>query len=66
MPRKPQAMIRLLKRKGFIEVKCNKGSHRRFINPDTGAKTEVPVHGGKELNKNTERMILDQAGIGDD
>lgn len=42
MQKKPQAMIRLLKQNGFVEVKCNKGSHRRFINPTTGRKTEFP------------------------
>ncbi|MBO6179892.1 MAG: type II toxin-antitoxin system HicA family toxin [Selenomonadaceae bacterium] len=66
MPKKPQAMIRLLKRKGFTEVKCNKGSHRRFVNSKTGRMTEVPIHGGKELKKNVERMILEEAGIEDD
>lgn len=66
MPKKPKEMIRLLKRNGFKEVPCSKGSHRRLVNPKTGRMTEVPMHGGKELKKNTERMILEQAGIEDD
>jgi len=66
VPKKPQAMIRLLKKHGFKEIKCNKGSHRKFYNPETGRRTEVPVHGGKELNRITEQMILEQAGIEDD
>ena len=66
MPKKPQAMIRLLKKHGFQEIKCNHGSHRRFYNPATGRRTEVPVHGNKELKKNLERLILEQAGIDED
>lgn len=55
-------MIKLLKKKGFTEIKGGKGSHRRFKNFKTGKVTEVPFH-SKELKKGTEQAILKQAGL---
>ncbi|EEX28367.1 toxin-antitoxin system, toxin component, HicA family [Lactobacillus crispatus MV-3A-US] len=61
MPWKPAKMVRFLKKNGFIELP-KKGGHRRFFNPTTGRKTEVPMH-SKELKKMTEKAILEQAGL---
>ena len=61
MPMKPQEMIRLLKKNGFVELRTN-GSHRLFRNPDTGRTTTVAFH-SKELKPGIERAILKQAGI---
>ncbi len=61
MPWKPAKMIRFLKKHGFVEVP-KEGGHRRFVNPETGRETEVPMH-SKELKKGTERAILMQAGL---
>ena len=61
MPMKPQEMIRLLKKNGFVELRTN-GSHRLFRNPKTGRTTTVPFH-AKELKPGIERAILKQAGI---
>ena len=61
MPMKPQEMIRLLKKNGFVELRTN-GSHRLFRNPETGRTTTVPFH-SKELKPGIERAILKEAGI---
>ena len=37
MPMKPQEMIRLLKKNGFVELRTN-GSHRLFRNPETAGR----------------------------
>ena len=61
MPMKPQEMIRLLKKNGFVELRTN-GSHRLFRNPETGRTTTVPFH-SKELKPGIGRAIFKQAGI---
>lgn len=67
MPIKPEKMIRLLKKNGFIEKsRHNKNgtSHIYFENPETGRHTTVPFHKGRELAKGTQEVILKQAGLG--
>ena len=54
-------MIKLLKKNGFVEVR-QVGSHKQFVNKETGRKTTVPFHVG-DLTIGTEQSILKQAGI---
>lgn len=61
MPWKPAKMVRFLLKHGFIE-EPKSGGHRAFYNPETGKRTEVPMH-GKELRKGTETAILKEAGL---
>ena len=61
MPWKPTKMIRFLKKNGFIEIPKS-GGHRRFINPNNGRQTEVPMH-RRELKPGTEQAILHEAGL---
>lgn len=62
MPMTSKEMINLLLKNGFIQVKGGKGSHKKFVNPSTGKRTQVPDH-GKELGKGMEQTILKQAGL---
>lgn len=57
---KPQELIRVLNRLGFVE-KSGKGSHRRLVHPD-GRWTQVAVH-PKPTPTGTLRKILRQAEI---
>lgn len=52
MPIKPEIMIRLLKQNGFVKITQN-GSHIKMRNPNTKKQTTVPMHKGKELDKDT-------------
>lgn len=61
MPMTAKEMVKLLKKNGFVEVRqC--GSHKRFVNKETGRMTSVPFH-TKDLPTGTEKSILKQAGI---
>lgn len=41
MPMTAKEMVKLLKKNGFVEVRqC--GSHKRFVNKETGRMTSVP------------------------
>lgn len=51
-------MIALLKKNGFVEIKCGKGSHRKLQNPLTGKTIIVPYH-----HKGLEKAILKQDGL---
>lgn len=62
MPMSSKEMIKLLKKNGFIYVKSGRGSHRKFMNPETGKVTQVPYH-SKEIPKGLEMEILKQAGL---
>ena len=44
MPMTSKEMARLLKENGFIEIKTNGGSHRKFQNPKTQKTVIVPFH----------------------
>lgn len=60
-PAKPQEVIRVLERLGFLLI-CQSGSHAVFRHPD-GRWTTVPIHPGREVAKGTLRKILRDAGI---
>ena len=55
-------MISLLKKHGFIEVKCGNGSHRKLQNPYKNITIIVPYH-NKELGKGLINAILKSAGL---
>jgi predicted RNA binding protein YcfA (HicA-like mRNA interferase family) len=40
-------LIRVVRRLGFVEIRC-RGSHHRFEHPD-GRKAVVPVHKGRDI-----------------
>lgn len=61
MPMTPKQMVKLLKQNGFIEERQT-GSHKFFVNPETGRYTTVPMH-NKDLGKGLESEILKQAGL---
>ena len=62
MPMTSREMARLLKESGFIEIKTNGESHRKFQNPKTQKTVIVPFH-SKDLGKGLEQAILKQAGL---
>ncbi len=62
MPMKPKEMIKLIKKKGYIQISTNNGSHLTFKNPKTGEKVTVAMH-NKEMKKGTEQAILKRIGI---
>lgn len=62
MPLTPKGIIKLLKEKGFVEVRQSGTSHIIMKNPETGRQTTVPMH-NKDLSKGLEQAILKQAGI---
>ena len=55
-------LIKVLQQNGFIFSRSN-GSHHLYINPVTGKRTTVPIHGNKDLPKGTFYAILRQAGV---
>jgi len=52
---KPQEVTRLLKKRGFVEVR-QKGSHKQFRHPD-GRGTTVPFHQGRDISPTLLRQI---------
>ena len=54
-------LVRLLKKKGFIEVR-QKGSHLRLEHPD-GRKTSVPIHSGEKVGKGLLAKILKDTNL---
>ena len=62
MPMTSKEMGSLLKKNGYIEMKGNGGSHRKFQNPITKKTVTVPFH-TKDLGKGLEQAILKQAGL---
>jgi len=54
---KPEEIIRVLKKLGFINTRKSKGSHWRFCHPD-GRKTTIPVHKGKTIGRGLLSKIL--------
>lgn len=58
----PAAMIRLLKKNGFVRIKSNNGSHQKLFNAKTQTTVIVPLH-AKELKKGLEQAILKQSGL---
>ena len=55
---------RLLRKYGF-ELVSQKGSHRKWRNPETHSQVIVPYHSGKDLPVGTLRNILTTAEIPD-
>lgn len=58
----PKEMARLLRKNGFVEIKTNGGSHRKFQNPSTKKTVIVPFH-NKDLGIGLQQAILKQAGL---
>ena len=52
----------LLRRYGF-QMLSQKGSHRKWRNPDSGLQVIVPMHRGRQLPLGTLRNILLNADI---
>ncbi|MBN2935642.1 type II toxin-antitoxin system HicA family toxin [Mogibacterium sp.] len=52
---------RMLKQDGW-QLKNIKGSHRQYVHPEKPGKVTIPFHPG-DLNKRTEKSILEQAGL---
>ncbi len=61
MPMTSKQMISYLESNGFVEVRQN-GSHKFFVNFETGKRTTVPYH-NKDLGKGLEQKILKDAGL---
>ena len=58
---KPQEVISLLERQGFVEIR-QKGSHKQFRHPD-GRTTTVPLHKGRDISPTLLRKIASDIGI---
>jgi len=52
---KPQEVVRILEKIGFIEVR-QKGSHKQFRHQD-GRGTTVPFHKGRDISPRLLRQI---------
>ncbi|MEL6491364.1 MAG: type II toxin-antitoxin system HicA family toxin [Cyanobacteria bacterium J06621_3] len=52
---KPQEVIRILKRLGFVESR-QRGSHKQFRHED-GRATTVPFHKGRDISPKLLRQI---------
>jgi predicted RNA binding protein YcfA (HicA-like mRNA interferase family) len=55
-------IIRALKRVGFLEDR-QKGSHLVLINPQTKARTIIPIHHGRTIKKSLVYAIIADAGL---
>jgi predicted RNA binding protein YcfA (HicA-like mRNA interferase family) len=55
-------VVRALKRAGFVEDR-QKGSHLILIQPETKARTVVPVHPGRTIKEPLLRAILRDANL---
>jgi predicted RNA binding protein YcfA (HicA-like mRNA interferase family) len=55
-------VVRALKRAGFVEDR-QKGSHLVLIQPETKARTVVPVHAGRTIKEPLLRAILRDANL---
>ncbi|MBW4690770.1 MAG: type II toxin-antitoxin system HicA family toxin [Lyngbya sp. HA4199-MV5] len=53
---KPQEVVRILEKLGFLEVR-QKGSHKQFRHED-GRATTVPFHKGRDLSPRLLRQIV--------
>ncbi len=52
-----------LRRLGCRKLRFGKGSHRIWINPETGQTASVPDWGSKDLAPGTVRAIIRELGI---
>jgi len=55
-------LINALKKKGWVH-KDTRGSHYQMINPETGQKVPIPVHGNRDVPTGTLHAILKQVGL---
>jgi predicted RNA binding protein YcfA (HicA-like mRNA interferase family) len=55
-------VVRALKRAGFVEDR-QKGSHLILIQPETKARTVLPVHPGRTIKEPLLRAILRDANL---
>jgi predicted RNA binding protein YcfA (HicA-like mRNA interferase family) len=58
---KPQELMKLLTRHGWVEVKT-KGSHHHFKHPMKAGKVTIPCH-NTDIKPATLQSILKQAGL---
>ncbi|MEI6331954.1 MAG: type II toxin-antitoxin system HicA family toxin [Pseudanabaena sp. ELA645] len=58
---KPQQVIRLLEKLGFVEVR-QRGSHKQFRHED-GRGTTVPCHKGRDISPTLLRQIARDIGL---
>lgn len=57
---KPQEVVRILEKLGFVEVR-QKGSHKQFRHFD-GRSTTVPFHKGRDISPRLLRQIASDIG----
>ena len=55
----------VLLRHGFLLI-SQRGSHRKWRNPETGAQVIVPFHKGKQLPIGTLRQIIKSSEIAEE
>ena len=61
---KCSALLRLLKREGWITHRTGKGSHKILVHPNKkGIEIVFPDHGTAEMAKGLASKILKQAGL---
>ena len=58
---KPQEIVRILEKLGFVEVR-QKGSHKQFRHED-GRGTTVPFHQGRDISSTLLRKIANDIGL---
>jgi predicted RNA binding protein YcfA (HicA-like mRNA interferase family) len=58
---KPQEVIRILEKIGFVEVR-QRVSHKQFRHPD-GRGTTVPFHKGRDIAPRLLRQIASDIGL---
>ena len=58
---KPQDVVRILEKLGFVEVR-QKGSHKQFRHRD-GRGTTVPFHKGRDISPRLLRQIASDIGL---
>lgn len=61
---KVREIIRLIERDGWYRIKAKSG-HRQYKHPVKRGRVTVPGQMKAELDKKTEKSILQQAGLGD-
>ncbi len=57
-------MCKVLEARGWVLHKIE-GSHHIYVDPASGRRTSVPVHGNHDLKTGTQRAIMRQAGLTD-
>jgi predicted RNA binding protein YcfA (HicA-like mRNA interferase family) len=58
-----RAVIKKLKKAGFVFDRQAKGSHEIWYNPITKRRTTVPNHPGVDIPKGTLKSIIKEAGL---